>query len=90
MNLQTIKLIGGAMVTVDLDSRAKCRSCGALIKFGATRNNKLIPIIEVKPGEYQAHFVDCPGADNWRGNTRESMSNRIREEEQNQEMLNKL
>jgi hypothetical protein len=90
MNLQVIKLIGGAMVTVDLDSRAKCRTCGASIKFGATKNNKLIPIIEVRPSEYQAHFTDCPGADAWRGNTRGSMSNRIREEENNQNMLNEL
>jgi hypothetical protein len=87
MNLQTIKLIGGAFVTVDLDSRAKCRSCGAGIKFGATKNNKLIPIIEVRPGEYQAHFADCIDADKWRGG---SLSNRIREEERNQEALNEL
>lgn len=88
MNLQTIKLIGGAVVTVDIDSRAKCRRCGKLIKFGATKNNKLIPIIEVRPDEYQAHFADCPYADEFRG--RGSMNNRIREEEQNQEALNNL
>jgi len=90
MNLQTIKLIGGAIVTVDLDSRAKCRSCGKPIKFGATKNNKLIPIIEIRSGEYQAHFADCIDANKWRGSTRGSMNNRIREEEQNQELLNEL
>lgn len=88
MNYQTIKLIGGASVYVDLDSRAKCRKCGKPIKFGATKNNKLIPIIEMKPGEYQAHFADCEYADEFRG--RGSLNNRIREEERNQEMLNEL
>jgi hypothetical protein len=74
MDLQTIKLIGGATVKVDMDSHAKCRSCEALIKYGATKNNKLIPIIEARPGKYKAHFEDCVDAPKWRRN---SLSNRI-------------
>jgi hypothetical protein len=88
IQIETLFLKGGAEVTVDLSASSKCRSCGTKIWFAVTKkNNKYIPISETIDGEYQAHFADCKQAGEWRKPT---MSNKIREEESNQQYLNEL
>lgn len=84
-----IKLLGGANVFVDFSSRhTKCRKCNSQIRFGITKNGKYIPIIEIRPNEWQAHFADCKFADDFRG--RGSLNNRIQEEERTQQLLNEM
>ena len=87
MNYQKIKLLGGAVVSVDLDAnRTKCKKCGEMIRFGITASGKYMPIIQI--GEnYQSHFVDCKFADSFR---KTKMENNIDEENKNQEFLNNL
>lgn len=88
MRYESIKLIGGAEVHVDMDSkRTACRKCKKLIRFGVTRNGKLMPIIQLDNGEWQSHFTDCEEADSFRNNNRERL---IEEEERNQEAINNL
>lgn len=84
-----IKLKGGAIVWATGGRATSCKSCGAKIWFGHTeKNNKIIPIEELKNGEYQAHFVSCPNAGFHRGSS--GLGNRIREKENNQDYLNNL
>jgi len=66
VKLQTIKLKGGAEVTVDFSNPCKCKKCGKPIWFGATKNNKMMPISKIEFGIYQSHFGDCPFADSFR------------------------
>lgn len=87
MNYQKIKLLGGAVVDVDLDTnRVKCKKCGKMIKFAITKNGKFMPIIQTENG-WQSHFSDCEFADNFR---KTKLENSILEEEKNQEFLNSL
>ena len=87
MNYQPIKLLGGAIVQVDLDSRErKCNSCKQMIKFGITKNGKYMPIIQVG-NEYQSHFADCKFANKFR---KTDLEKNINKENTNQEFINDL
>ena len=85
-----IILKGGAKVFLKSNRSTTCRGCGAKIFFAYTeKNGKLIPINELQDGSFEAHFASCPNANDFRKyNT--SLSNKIREEENNQEALNNL
>lgn len=86
-----IILKGGAVVRLKNERATACKGCGAKIWFAYTmKNNKLIPIEETRDGEYQAHFASCPAAGNFRRSGRNTIANQIREEENNQEILNSL
>jgi hypothetical protein len=68
-----IRLIGGAVVTVDFGAApAKCKKCKKLIRWGLTKNNTLMPISRAQPPEegpffeWQSHFADCPSANFFR------------------------
>lgn len=88
MNYQTIKLIGGAKVTIDTDERmTRCSKCAQQIRFGITQSGKKMPITEIAPGEYQSHFADCPAASSFR---KSGLEDRIDEEQRNQEYINSL
>ncbi|HBX15886.1 MAG: hypothetical protein UV20_C0009G0038 [Candidatus Magasanikbacteria bacterium GW2011_GWA2_42_32] len=65
--LKYLDLISGARVIVD-DSRTniRCRGCDKKIMFGVTKNGKFIPIIQLPDGRWQAHFVDCIKASQFR------------------------
>jgi len=69
VDLQKIKLKGGAEVTVDLSNATKCKKCEKKIWFGATKNNRLMPISQNEDGEYQSHFSDCEFAKSFRKKT---------------------
>lgn len=89
MNYQTIKLKGGAEVYLDLDAkRTKCKKCGELIRFGMTKNNKYIPVIQIGD-EWQCHFADCKFANEFRKKN-VGLNERIQEEETNQDFLNSI
>lgn len=48
-------------IWVDLDPEPKsCRGCGATMYWGTTDRGKKIPVV------MQAHFVDCPKAEEFR------------------------
>ena len=87
MNYQKIKLLGGAVVTVDLDAnRTKCKKCEEMIRFAITDSGKFMPIIQV--GEnWQSHFTDCRFSDSFR---KTKLENDIEQQERNQEYLNSL
>ncbi len=88
MNYQSIKLLGGAIVQVDLDSnRTKCTKCKEMIRFGITEKGKYMPIIEIKPDVWQSHFADCKFADSFR---KTNLEKDINQEDNNQEFLNNL
>lgn len=55
---------------VSLDERvAKCKSCGAPIKWGRTSAGRKCPV-DAEPeelsGVFESHFVTCPNADEHR------------------------
>ncbi len=63
---QKIKLLGGADVWINFNSKQiRCRACGKPMYFGVTKNNKNIPITR-SGSAWQAHFADCPKANNFR------------------------
>ncbi|HEB41809.1 MAG TPA: hypothetical protein ENI08_02190 [Candidatus Dependentiae bacterium] len=79
LEYETIKLLGGAEVLVDFSRRlTRCRGCDKQIRFGVTKNNKNMPIIQIGE-DWQAHFADCVKADSFR---------KINEVGENQEALN--
>ena len=80
LGYEKIKLLGGAEVYVDFRSKqTRCRGCDKLIRFGITKNNKNMPIIQVGE-DWQAHFADCKKAGQFR--------KKINEGSENQEGLN--
>ena len=51
---------------VDLgENPGTCRSCGAAIRWGRTRNGKSIPMnleVSQRSGRYESHFATCENA----------------------------
>ena len=67
IELKKIKLLGGAEVIVDFSlNQSRCDKCNKLIRFGVTKNDKYMPIIKNKKGEWQSHFADCKFANSFR------------------------
>jgi len=86
MNYQPIKLLGGVIVQVDLDShQTTCSKCKKLIRFGITTSGKYMPVIKIGDS-WQSHFTDCKFANTFR----KTKIDEIEEEETNQELLNSL
>ena len=61
MTYQTIRLLGGAQVTADIDQKATCKFCHKEIVWAVTKNVKNIPIIQDQSGNWMAHMADCTG-----------------------------
>jgi hypothetical protein len=84
--MKQITLHGGAVVTADITRQGKCRSCQSPIYWATTEKGKYMPIEEYAPNRYRSHFSSCPNADGHR----ESLANKVRESENNQERINNL
>ena len=57
MKLQEIKLKSGIEVTVDWDSKTKCKSCGSEIYWAVTKNKKQMPIELVGLAEWESRRI---------------------------------
>ena len=76
MNEETIKLKGGAEVSVNWSTKTNCKSCGKEIYWTKTENGKMMPINMVSPVEgdiveWESHFASCPNAKDFRKITEE-------------------
>lgn len=90
MNLEKIKLLGGAEVMVDWDNKpTTCKKCDKTIRFGVTKNNKYMPISQT-PAGWQSHFTDCSNPEDFRGRGRMGMLDQEVERERNQNFLNSI
>jgi len=64
---QDIKLKSGIEVTVDWESKTKCKKCKKEIWFAVTHKNlKVMPIELVGLAKWDSHFATCPFADEFR------------------------
>ena len=87
MNYQNIILIGGIEVHVDMDARqTPCKKCRKMIRFGVTKNSRLMPIIKIGD-EWKSHFADCQFANDFR---RTTIDRRIEDIERNERFLSDL
>ena len=66
--LQDIHLKSGLEVTIDWNSKQKCK-CGAEFWFALTKNKKFIPVVLVGHAVFETHFADCPLASKFRKKT---------------------
>jgi len=67
---EQIKLLGNAVVTVDLSNASVCKRCRRVIWWAATKNAKKMPVCKDKNGNFISHFTDCPGAKEFRKDDR--------------------
>ena len=65
-----IKLLGNAIVTVDLSESSVCKRCRRAIWWAVTKNAKKMPICKDNDGNFISHFTDCPGATEFRKDAR--------------------
>ena len=64
---QDIKLKSGAEVTIDWDSKTKCKKCGAEMWWAVVHKSmKLVPVVLVGMAEWDNHFIDCKYANEFR------------------------
>lgn len=74
---ETIRLKGGAEVSVDWSTRTNCKLCKREIYWTQTMNGKMMPINVIAPkfegdmAEWESHFASCPNAQNFRKLTEE-------------------
>lgn len=48
------------------EKQPTCRGCGKEIRFAKTPRGKHMPVSLTEDNKYQAHFADCPKADEFR------------------------
>lgn len=64
---QTIVVGHNVEVTVDFDSKGKCRKCGQEIYWAVTKNNKNMPVTyNSQYDSWDSHFATCPFANEFR------------------------
>lgn len=49
-------------------SKGTCRACPAQIVWATSPNGKATPLIQITPGMWQPHFIDCPARAQFRRN----------------------
>lgn len=59
MEYKTIKLKGGAVVTLKSMQTSPCRRCGKQVFWAVTKNAKLMPVSRDRDGGWISHFTDC-------------------------------
>jgi len=64
--METIKLLGGSEVQVDLSKPSWCGSCANEIYWAKTKSGKNTPISKTEQGFYESHFANCPFAKKYR------------------------
>jgi len=63
---ERIKLLGNAIVTVDLSKKSVCKRCRRTIWWAVTKNAQKMPICKDINGNFISHFADCPSAKEFR------------------------
>jgi hypothetical protein len=66
MKLQPIILDNGQEVTINHDSKTKCKACGKEIFWAETKNGKAMPIELVSLARWNTHYATCPNANSFR------------------------
>lgn len=65
--MEQIKLLGGAVVWVDLViDRGRCKACRQTIFWSTTLKAKKMPICQDDKGNWVSHFSNCTKADFFR------------------------
>ena len=76
---EQIKLLGNAVVTVDLSESSTCKRCRRIIWWAVTKNAKKMPICKDTDGNFISHFTDCPGVKGFRKDDRPDKTERQKE-----------
>ena len=81
MSIETINLIGGAVVYLDITRTGVCRKCKMPIFWAITKKSKNMPICKDKDGKWVSHFSNCPQADEFRIGRMDNLEETIRQKE---------